>query len=113
MNLLVMYSKTSDSSYDISLQETRVANIARHLVPCGLIQGAVESCYRRHVLVTKVICRFLGALRLVEKLNNETGSEQSRFTKGALGVFRLDKSVLSRADVLDVVLYIEAATAHT
>lgn len=53
------------------------------------------------------------ALELVEKLNDEASSENSTVTTDGLRATRLENSLLSKAEEHDVLLYLEAAAAHT
>lgn len=110
---LVQYSKTIDSSYDVSFQEACVTDIASDLVLSGFIRGSIKSSYCRYVCVPELVRRFPDALRLVEKLIYEGASKNSSATRGFLGVTRLDSAVLSSADEHSVLLYIEAAAART
>lgn len=55
---------------------------------------------------------FPEALRLVEKLNNEAGSRDSSVTRGALGGFHLEKSLLYKSSNRLLLLYIEDAAAE-
>lgn len=59
VELLIQYSETFDSSYEVTFQEAFVSDILRDLVSCGFMQGAVESTYFRHVGVIKLMRRFL------------------------------------------------------
>lgn len=52
-------------------------------------------------------------MRLVQKLNNETSSENPGVFRAALGVAHLDNALFSKADENEMVLYIEAAAAKT
>lgn len=63
--------------------------MARDLVSCGFIQGAVESGYSRFVCATKLVRRFMPALRLVKMLNDEAASEDSSATGGVLKALML------------------------
>lgn len=57
--------------------------------------------------------RFPKALRPVENLNDEAARERSRATRGALGATHLEHPFLSKIDDRAVLLYTEAAAAHT
>lgn len=57
--------------------------------------------------------RFLKALRLVEKLNDEAASDEFSTSRSILTVTHLDKAVLSSQNEQGVLLYIEAAAPHT
>lgn len=110
---LVQYSKTFHLSYDVGLQMADVAGSARNIVPCDFIQGDLESSSSCHVCVTKLMRRFLYALQLIKKLNEEAASKNPSATRETLGVTRLPNPVLLSPDDHDVLLSIEAAIAHT
>lgn len=110
---LVQFSKTSHSSHDVYCQEARVADTIRDPVLCELFQGAGESSCSCYVRATELVRRFSKALRLVEKLNDDTATEDSSATRCTLGATHLDSAALSSVDEYDMVLYIEAAAALT
>lgn len=55
VSLLVEYSKTSASSYNVSFPEARITDVGIDLDLCGLVQSGFYSAYRRYVRVTKVV----------------------------------------------------------
>lgn len=55
MKSLVQYRKTLDSSYSVFSQEAVVTDVTKHLVTFVIMQGAVESSYRRYVRVRKLV----------------------------------------------------------
>lgn len=57
--------------------------------------------------------RFPEALQLIENINDEAASTDSGSAKGALSITHLDEAVLSSAEEHTVLLYTEAAVAHT
>lgn len=76
----VHYSKSFSISYDVSFQKAAVVDIKKELVLCGHVQDALEPGYHRYVRVMKLMRRFLEALPLVEKLNNEAAREELNAT---------------------------------
>lgn len=55
MKSLVQCSKTLDSSYSISFQETHVSSFAKDLVSYGLEHWAVKSNYSRYVCNVRLV----------------------------------------------------------
>lgn len=80
---------------------------------CEFVQDTVESSYHRFFRAAKLVRRFSDALRLVEKLKNDTATEKLSLNRGTLGGTHLDNAVLSSAEEQDAMLYIRAAAAHT
>lgn len=60
-----------DSIHNFSLQEARIVDVAKGLVLRGIVQGAIQSIYRRYFCVTKLMQRFREALLLVKKIIRE------------------------------------------
>lgn len=54
-----------------------------------------------------------GALRLDQKISDKAASRDSAVTRNAWSVTHLDSAALSIAEEQDVMLYVEAAAAHT
>lgn len=113
MTFLVQYNKNFDSSYNISCQEARVANVATVLISSGFVQGAIESSYCRYARSTKLVERFSKALRLVEKRSSVAESGNSVSAGDALGVTPRDKAKLCSTKKHDLLPYIKGAAAHT
>lgn len=113
IKLLVQYRKSFDLCCEVYFRKVLVADVEREPVSRGLIQGVVGSGYRRYLRATKLLRRLLEGLRLVEKLIDETASEDSTVTRDVLDTSHLDKALLLKADEHDVLLYTEATAAHT
>lgn len=111
--MLVQYSKTFDSSYSGSIQNVRLTDAAKDLVLLGFVQGGVESGYRQYVRVKKLVRSFSAALLLVENINGEAASSESATARGVLAVPHLDNAMLLSAEEHGLLLYFEAAAAHT
>lgn len=58
-----------------------------------------------------MIC-FLGGLRLVEKVNDETASKNRNVTRGAFRATHVHNTVVSSMDEHDLLLYIGAPAAQ-
>lgn len=104
IELLVQYSKTSDSSYGVSVRKACVTDIARPLILCEVIWSVAGSDYRRYVCVSKLVHVFSEAPSLIENLNDEAVSENSSATSSALGTTNLDSRVIWSADEHDVLM---------
>lgn len=74
---------------------------------------AVNSSYCRHVRVTNLMRRFPEALWLVGKIKDEAASGDSASAAGGMGATHPNNAMLSSAEELDVLLYIEAEAAHS
>lgn len=68
MKLLVRYSKTFDSRFNLFMQDARIADVARDPALCGIVQGAIRSHCRRYARAKKLVRRFLEAFQLVKKI---------------------------------------------
>lgn len=101
---LFQHSQSLDSTYDVSVEEARVVDIAVELVWGKFVQGAVESEYGHYVRPMKIVRRFPEALLLVKKLEDKAARESSSATTGVLGATHLKRAVLSSADDHDVLL---------
>lgn len=67
----MQYSKSFDSSYEVSFWEAYRNDVATILLLYGLAQRAAESLHRRPARAEKVVRGFSKALRLVENVNVE------------------------------------------
>lgn len=112
MKSLVQVSKTIGATYNASFQEARVRDVSSDLGLWGSLLCSVESSYRRYIRATKQVQRFPETLRLVRRTDDEAACRDSASAKSALSATHLDIAVLSRAEKHDVLLYIEAASAH-
>lgn len=113
MKLLVQYSRSPDSSYEVSFKKARVTDLARDLVSCEFTQGAVESSYRLYVRIKKKVRRFPKPLSLDEKQNDRAPSEHSSAARGALSVTPLSTALLEKGDEHGLLLYNRDVTALT
>lgn len=105
--------RTLGSGYNVSSQEVHEHQHRKGPVSYRLSQSAVDPSHRRYICVTKLVCCFSKALRLVEKLNNEAVSENCSGSREAFSVTHFQNAFFSSADEHHVLLYIKALAAHT
>lgn len=110
---LVWYSKCLKSSYGVTVEQSGVADIASDLLSRRFVQGTVESSCWRYVCITKLICRFLNALRFLKKLGEKAASEDCSTTNEVIEVIHLNSTVLLREDAQGSLLRMEATAAYT
>lgn len=113
ISLLLHYSKTFDSSYGASFEDFYVTNSATDSVSCRSVQAEMESYHRRFDHDTELLRGFSEALRLNEKLNDETTSITLTIICGALDATCLNKAVLFSSNDYNVLLFVEALAVHT
>lgn len=113
IKLLVLNSRSFQSSCDFFFDEAHISDTCKDLQYFEFLQGAGETTYRRCIRLMRLLRQYLQAHQLVEKVNDEPVSTNSPAEKGGLSISHLKTALLFLSEKRDALPFIGARAGHT